>query len=183
MMLILNVLLFQAAWCASIFGAAAGHWWLGPSAMLAVVAFHLLLAPTRAADRLLVPAAAAIGIFAECIAASLSGTRFAAHIPTASPIPLWMAAIWPGFATMLNSCLAWMQSRPAAAALFGAVGGPLAYWAGARAGALQLGDAPLTPLLIVAAQYALLMPLLCALARRCTPRSAPPMLTAHTEAR
>lgn len=165
MKLIANVVLFQAAWCASIFGAAAGNAWLGPVCMAVLVAIHLLITPTRRADSRTIPICTAIGIVAEMLTASISGTSFAAHTPAAAPIPLWMAAIWPGFATLLNSSMAWMQTRPLIAVAFGAIGGPVAYYGGASAGAVRLGESPAMALAAVAIQYAVLMPILCEIAR------------------
>ncbi|MFN0135962.1 MAG: DUF2878 domain-containing protein [Phycisphaerae bacterium] len=165
MKLIANVLLFQAAWCASIFGAAAGNAWLGPACMAVLVVIHVLIASTRRADLRTIPICSAIGIIAEMLTTTISGTTFAAHTPAALPIPLWMAAIWPGFATLLNSSMAWMQTRPLIAIAFGAIGGPVAYYGGASAGAVRLGDSPALALAAVAIQYAVLMPILCAIAR------------------
>ena len=52
--------------------------------------------------------------------------------------PVWIIALWVGFATTLNVSLALLQGRWYWALLFGAVGGPLAYWAGMRLGGVRI---------------------------------------------
>ena len=74
--------------------------------------------------------------------------------------PVWIVAMWVVFATTLNVSLAWLKRSLPLAILFGAIGGPLAYVAGAALGglvflrqmpaliALSLGWAAITPLLL-----------------------------------
>ncbi|MGB5202220.1 MAG: DUF2878 domain-containing protein, partial [Sedimenticolaceae bacterium] len=79
--------------------------------------------------------------------------------------PYWIVAMWMGFATTLNVSLGWLKGRYWLAALFGAVGGPLAYLAGAKLGGITLisSEAALTAL---ALGWATIMPLLMYLAAR-----------------
>ena len=63
------------------------------------------------------------------------------HFASAWPAglaPYWMLSLWIVFATTLNHSLRWLMNRPVAAALAGAIGGPLAYLAGAKLGALSI---------------------------------------------
>jgi hypothetical protein len=76
-----------------------------------------------------------------------------------------MVALWALFATTLNESLRMLQTRPWIAALFGAVGGPLAYYAGAGLGALHFVD-PGAMLGALTVGWALATPLLLSLARR-----------------
>jgi hypothetical protein len=69
------------------------------------------------------------------------------------------------FATTLNLSLGWLKGRPALAALLGAVGGPLAYFAGHRLGGIELPD-PAVALLVQGLGWSVLMPLLTSLATR-----------------
>ncbi|HHD63778.1 MAG TPA: DUF2878 domain-containing protein [Desulfobulbaceae bacterium] len=50
------------------------------------------------------------------------------------PIPFWLMMIWLGLAITPHHSLSWMKKRLFLAALFGAMGGPAAYWAGVRLG-------------------------------------------------
>jgi hypothetical protein len=85
----------------------------------------------------LLGAAAVIGLVVDTTLAATDLIRFSSAwtFPLA---PAWMLALWVAFATTLNHSLRWLMSRPAAAALGGALGGPLAYLAGEKIGALSL---------------------------------------------
>ena len=63
--------------------------------------------------------------------------RFASGVWAQGWAPYWMVALWGAFATTLNHSLRWLTRRPVFAALFGAVGGPIAYSAGVQLGALE----------------------------------------------
>jgi hypothetical protein len=52
--------------------------------------------------------------------------------------PPWMLALWLAFATTFRSSLAWLIAKPQWCALFGALGGPIAYVAGAKLGAISI---------------------------------------------
>jgi hypothetical protein len=52
--------------------------------------------------------------------------------------PPWLLALWAQFATSFRFSLRAVITRPVRAVLFGAVGGPVAFLAGARLGALTL---------------------------------------------
>lgn len=54
---------------------------------------------------------------------------------TGFPIPFWLMVIWLGLAITPHHGLAWLKNRPLLWAIFGAIGGPVAYWAGVRLGA------------------------------------------------
>jgi hypothetical protein len=76
--------------------------------------------------------------------------------------------MWALFATMLTVCLRWLRPRPALAAAFGLVGGPLAYYGGARLGAVSFGNLP-AALAMQGIGWAVLTPLLIELGARLEP--------------
>jgi hypothetical protein len=78
---------------------------------------------------------------------------------------------------MFHSCLAWLRGRYVLDALLGAAGGPLAYYLGARLGAIAFPDPPGLGLAIVAAAWALAVPLLLRLSWWIVP-ALPPASTA-----
>ncbi|OOO03426.1 MAG: hypothetical protein USCGTAYLOR_00317 [Chromatiales bacterium USCg_Taylor] len=105
-------------------------------------------------------AAAAMGSLWDSILVALGwfdyGSPFA---------PYWIVALWMVFATTLNVSLRWLKSRYLLGAMFGAVGGPLAYYAGEKLGAFTYAD-PLISLGAQAVGWALLMPLMLRVAQR-----------------
>ena len=78
-------------------------------------------------------------------------------------LPLWVFVIWAQFATLFHYALHWLSGRYLLAAIFGLVGGPLAYWAGIRMGAASFGDNPTLTVVTLAIVWALVTPLLCRL--------------------
>jgi len=78
--------------------------------------------------------------------------------------PPWMIGLWLNFAAILNQSLGWLHGRPLLAALFGAVGGPLAYYGGARLGATETIPG-MEGLAILAIGWGIMTPLLFKLAK------------------
>ena len=164
MTLIVNVLLFQAGWFACVLGAAGGMPALGLYAAVIVIGWHLFRARHPGPEATLVAVAIAAGLVFETALLHTRSLTFESGVWIAGVAPLWMVALWAMFATTLNVSLRWMRSRPWLAAIFGGVGGPLAYYGGAQLGALEFllagpaiafiacGWALITPLLLRAAQ-------------------------------
>jgi hypothetical protein len=161
----INVIAFQAGWFACVLGAAAGHAWVGPVVVGAALALHFARAARAGAEVRLALSALAIGLAWDGALLHLGLLAFTAPGPIEAAPPPWMLALWPLFASTLNVSLRWLHARPVAAAILGAVSGPLSYWAGARLGALALPD-PGIALALLAAGWAAITPLLLALARR-----------------
>jgi hypothetical protein len=78
-------------------------------------------------------------------------------------VPIWIIALWAGFATTLNRSLRWMRNKTLLAILFGAIGGPLAYIAAEKLGAVTLTN---TSLVVLSFGWAILTPLLLKLSER-----------------
>lgn len=155
----LNMLAFQAAWFATVLGAAHGLPWLGLVTVLAAVVLHLTLTTRRLPELRLLSAAFILGLLLEN---TLLHTGVVGYAGDPVWVPLWMLALWPLFATTLNFTLVWFKPRPRLAVMAGALAGPLAYAGGEALGAIRLyGPA----LWILAAVWAVAFPLLLAVAR------------------
>jgi len=131
-----NFLAYQLAWLAVVVSAARDATWVGISIVLLLAAVHLRL---RRSPRELraIGLAVLIGLLVDSTLALTGQVRFASAWPPGLA-PCWMLSLWAAFATTLNHSLRWLMMRPVAAALAGAAGGPLAYLAGAKLGALAL---------------------------------------------
>lgn len=162
----LNLLAFQAGWFATVLGAANGLPWLGPVAVTAVIGLHLTLTAQRLAELRLLIIAILLGLAFEH---ALLHAGLIAYAADSAWVPVWMLALWPLFATTLNSSLAWFRPRLGLAALAGALAGPLAYAGGAALGVIELNGPALWGL---AAGWALAFPLLLAVARHDEERGA-----------
>jgi len=162
---IVNVVLYQAGWLACVLGAAHGMPWAGVVAAAAIVAWHLSRAGQPRAEARLIAAAIVVGAVFETLLVQAGWVRYAEGALVAGTAPVWMVALWAMFATTLNVSLRPLRTHPWVAAVLGAVGAPLAYYAGARLGALQLADFH-AGLAAIAIGWAWLTPLLLASARR-----------------
>lgn len=152
--LLLNALLFQAGWFACVLSPQAP--WLLAVPALALLAHFLWVTRWREEGKLvasvLIAGSALDSFLLQLGVYDFGGQRVL--------VPLWLALLWALFGTTLNHCLAWTARPWWLGSLLGAVAGPLSYWAGARlAGVgLPLGTAP--TLLLLAALWALLVPVL-----------------------
>lgn len=157
---LLNVVGFQFGWFCCVLGAANGMPWLGPLVALPVVGWHLFDAGDPRAEFKLILIASVLGSLFDQALLSAGLLRFVdSAIWPAYLLPVWMMALWLLFNTTLNVSLRWMRGRLAVAMVFGLVGGPLAYVAGAKLGAITVLE-PTTLMIVLAIGWGLLMPVL-----------------------
>jgi hypothetical protein len=167
MKLVANALCFQLVWLATVAGAAHGLWWAGPVAALLFAAWQVPLSDAPAADLKLM-GIAALGGFVIDSALVIGGLLiFTTPVPWEWAAPVWIVALWVAFALTLNHSLAGLKKRPGLAVALGLLGGPLAYWIAARAwNAVELNGSALVALLAIGLIWAVITPLLLALAER-----------------
>jgi hypothetical protein len=129
----------------------------------------------RQTDLRLVGVALACGIAIDGGLAATGLAHYAAAWPSGAFAPAWILAVWAAFAMTLTQSMRWMQPRPWAAALLGAIGGPLAYLGAARGWSAVAFAPPQWPaLLALAVMWLLAMPVLAGLARHWSPRERAP---------
>lgn len=163
--ILFNFVAFQVAWFACVLGGANDLALAGTLFVGLVVAAHLALARRAAPEALLVAATAGIGLVWDSGLVALGLISYTAGNFAPGVAPYWIVAMWALFATSLNLSMGWLKGRRWLAALFGAVGGPLAYLAGARLGGLEMPE-PLLALGAQAAGWAVILPVLTRLAER-----------------
>lgn len=161
---VINVALFQTVWFAAVLGAARGIPWLGPLAMLPVIAIHLTLLERRRGEIKLLLTAGLLGLIFDTLFVYGGVFTPLQHLFPRPFSPPWMICLWINFAATLNVSMAWLRGRYLLAALFGAIGGPLAYYSGARLGATELLPTT-TGLLLLAIGWGAMTPLLVWLAK------------------
>ena len=154
---------FQAGWFAAVLGAANSIWWFGPAVVAALASPFLATQPSRAKAMQYLTACSLLGLVLDSALTMAGWIRFPIDGNSALS-PAWMVALWTNFAWFAPIGLRWLYERPAMAAGLGAVGGPAAYWAGQRLGALEWS----TPQAIgaVAAEWAAATPTVLWLATR-----------------
>ncbi len=168
----INLLLYQALWFACLIGAGRGQPWLGVAVAVLVVGVRLGMTTDLRRDAILIAASAVIGYVLDSALVFAGLLRFPAHAQLAGPSPLWMVALWAGFATTLNGSLSVLRGRPIVAAVVGLVGGPLAYIAGEKLSAIEIGSPRGMAFLAIAVEWADALPILIQL-NRATTTAAP----------
>lgn len=163
-MLILNFVLFQLAWFANVVGAANQMPWLGVFVTCSILYWHFLKAHQPKVELLLLTCALMIGACFDQLMLISTLVQYQSHGWSDAIVPVWILALWLAFASTLNLSLAWMQGRYLIGMLFGAAGGPMAYFAADNLGAvsihshssyiaLGIGWAIITPLLLYLSKY------------------------------
>lgn len=160
-----NLLWTQGAWFAVVLSAAHGQPAWGLPAALMVVAWHLRLAPRPQSEAALIALVALLGTAADALVLRQDVVAYASGQWASALAPAWMSTLWAVFGTSLNVTLRWLRGRPWLTILLGAVAGPLAFASGARMGAAELLD-PARALWLLSLEWALMLPILVALATR-----------------
>jgi hypothetical protein len=155
--------LYNVGWFACVFFAANGQPWVGNAAIALVVCAHLLSMPAWKKEALLLAIAGLIGLVWETALVWSGLLAYPAAPGIGILAPSWIVAMWILFATTINVSLSWVKRSWWLAALFGGLGGPLAFVAGKALGAVEFGDPILTPLAI-GVGWAVLLPVICLIA-------------------
>lgn len=165
MRVLINFLLFQFGWFSSVLGGANGLPWLGPIAVLIVVAVHLRLSERPANETALIASCALLGALFDSALVTLNWVSYSSGMIAEFAAPYWIVAMWMSFATTLNVSLRWLRKLPLVAAACGLVAGPLTYLGGAKFGGIEFLDmtAAMTALGV---GWAVMLPLLLQLAER-----------------
>lgn len=163
---LLNIGLYQLGWFSCVLGAAHDAPNLGALCALLLVGLHLLLATSPQAEATLMLGVCLLGVSLDSLQQAFGLLTFKSDPAWTLWLPLWVFVIWAQFATLLHYALHWLAGRYLLAALFGLLGGPLAYWAGVRLGAAAFGSSPLLSLAVLGAVWAGVMPVLVWLGER-----------------
>lgn len=164
LLLVLNLLAFQAAWFACVLGAARQMAALGVAAVAVAVGLQFLVSPARARDAALLAVSVAVGFVWDTVLARSGIVEYASPGPFEGWAPGWILALWALFSTTLGEPLRWLHGRRTLAALVGGLGGALSYWGAVRLGAGHFPDFALA-MAVLAVGWGLITPGLIELAR------------------
>ncbi|SDX26612.1 Protein of unknown function [Pseudomonas syringae] len=160
-----NALLFQIGWFACVLGGNS-YWLL---IAVAVLAIHFVWISSWAAEGRLVITATLVGVLLDSVLMTLGVFDFGI---SGYVLPLWLALLWAVMATTLNHCLAWTARPLWRAAVLGAIGGPMSYYAGSQLAQVHLPLGVWPSMLLLGLVWAGVFPLLQWLAGRTTRPSA-----------
>ena len=163
---------FDVAWASAVAGGARGWALLGSLPAFAVLALHLFVSrAVIAAEVRLVLAITLFGILLETGFMGAGLVTFAGAPVLGVLPPLWVWALWLGFASLPNGSLTWLQGRTGLQMLLGLIFGPVAYWTGAKMGAADMPSAG--ALVIIGLAWALAFRAIMLLADTISPRRPP----------
>ncbi|MGY2361850.1 DUF2878 domain-containing protein [Pseudomonas azotoformans] len=148
-----NAVLFQCGWFACVLGGDSLWLLVG----LAALAIHLLWISSWAEDGRLILGVTLLGTLIDTLLRTVGFFQFSEPGPL---IPLWLIMLWALLATTLRHCLAWSTQPWWRAALLGAVGGPMSYYAGSQLAGVSFGYSLGASLVALALLWALLFILL-----------------------
>lgn len=166
---LVNYTLYQIGWFACVLGGASHRPWTGFLIAVVLLGAHLTLSPERSLEVRLVVLATAVGAVVEVGQIAAGSYRFTSGTVMDALPPPWLLAMWAQFATTFRYSLRPVITRPTRAVLLGAAGGPLAFLAGERLGAVTLLP-PLTyGLLRLSVSWAIALLVFSAVVRRAAP--------------
>ena len=159
---IINFVLFQAGWFIGVLGASYNQTYLALTLSTVILLVHFALIKNRVLELKLIIIAGLIGLLFD---GALLNFDLIIYNDPGLPYPftpILIVMLWMFFAMTLNHSLAWLSQKIYISILFGALGGPLAYIAGEKLGAitllsansiitLSIGWAFITPILLVIA--------------------------------
>lgn len=154
-----NAALFQCGWFACVLGGDSLWLLVG----LAVLLVHLLWISSLTDEGTLIIGVTLAGTLLDTLLRTLGVFHFSEAGPL---IPFWLMLLWALLATTLRHCLAWSARPWWRAALLGAVGGPLSYYAGSQLAGVQFGYGLGPTMVGLAVLWAMVFPLLAAAATR-----------------
>ncbi len=161
-----NFILFQIGWFACVLsGASENYYWAGILIVAFIVAVHLARAVDMRNEMVLIVLTMIIGTTWDSMLTAAGLFEFSNGVSVSWLVPLWLISMWALFATTLNVSLKWLKGRYVLAAALGAIGGPLAYYAGHRLGAVDFSNT-VNSMIAVGAGWAVIMPALVLIANR-----------------
>ena len=161
-----NFVLFQIGWFGCVIsGASKDYSWAGMVIVAIIVTIHLSRATYMLDEIMLIATTTVVGTAWDSTLTIAGLFAFSNGVIISWLVPLWMVAMWALFATTLNVSMKWMKDRYILAAVFGAAGGPLAYYAGHRIGAVDFNNT-LQAMIAVSVGWAVIMPGLMYMTKR-----------------
>jgi hypothetical protein len=178
MRVVINLAALQLGWFACVLGGAKGIPWAGIAVVALIAAYHLMSADRPGRESALLLVAGAIGAVWDGLLTGFGWLVYPSGVFFQWLAPSWIIAMWVAFATTFNVSLSWLKGRWYLASALGAIGGPLAYFAGAQLGGVNFPD-PLVALAVIAGGWSFLMPMLLAIAQRLDGFASAPVRSTH----
>ena len=162
---VVNAVVFQICWLACVVGSAYGLTWPSILAFLVLAIWQLHPKRRAPADIKLLVIALVLGISVDSFWIQLGFLEFTTQWPLVNFAPAWILMLWLGFALTVNHSLEWLKAHPLLPAATGLIGGPLAYFAGLKFGAVEFLTDPILIAASIGIAWALSMMILVRFSR------------------
>ena len=132
---IFNIIGFQTGWWACVLGARNGYPYLGPLVMSIFLFIHFSRLDNRNKE---LSFTVIVGLIGTLVDTMLLQTNIIEYqgVYIDNIAPLWITAMWVGFAATINHSLVWLTNKWIMSFLLGAIFGPLSYFTGIKFEAL-----------------------------------------------
>lgn len=157
--MIVNIILFQLGWFACVLSAASNQPLLGAIAAIAIIGVHLFISKQYKEEIRLIVVAMMIGLVWDSFIVSMGWITYQSGMVFSFMAPYWIILMWALFAMTINFSMSWLKEKLLLAAAFGAIAGPLAYYAGMKLGAVEFNNV-MNSLISLSVGWAIFTPLL-----------------------
>lgn len=156
-----NILGFQICWWVCVLFSTTRYSYIGAMIMLLYIGFHLLYISDNFKNELkLILITGLIGTIFDSLFIVFNIFNYSSSFSFISFIvPLWITAMWAGFATTLNHSLYWINKNYFIAFLMGFIFGPISYFTGQSFNAIQFNIITSYGLVILAFSWGIAVPL------------------------
>lgn len=158
---IFNAIGFKLGWFACAYGAVFGYYYEGAAVMGVLILLHLWIMgwPKYEIQFMLIVTLA--GTVLDTLLNVFDVVNYPGTYPGLSFMaPLWITAIWAGFAVTLDYSLTFLVGRPWLTALLAGIFGPISFWGGEVMGAITFGHGFWPAMIIIGVEWAVLLPIL-----------------------
>ena len=157
--MIINIVGFYIGWWGCILGSSNGYPYIGPLLTIVFIIFHGNFFMISTKEIQLIVIVGLVGTFVDsCLFLSKFFIYAGAYSDNLFIAPLWITAMWAGFAATINHSMTFFQGKWLLMVIAGAIFGPAAYYTGEGFGAISFQLTPLLSLLIIGAVWAVAMP-------------------------
>ncbi|MFT5136014.1 MAG: hypothetical protein ACI9XU_000658 [Arenicella sp.] len=162
---LINAVLFQMLWFACVLGSSQALLWPAVLMMGVMIVWQLHPGRRHPNDMKVLLGAVVLGLIIDTIWVSFGFMVFKDPRPVPWLSPAWIIIMWAGFALTINHSMSWLSQHPMLPALMGLIGGPLAYFAGQRLGAVEYLTDPVLISCMLAIAWAIALSLLVMLGK------------------
>ena len=136
---IISIVLLYVSWYVTVAGAAKGLTYPGLLINGFIAIRYLYDKQFRSSEMIFLLVTSVIGSLFDSINPYLGFVSFEA-VSKIGIYPVWLISLWVAFNTSYADLFLWLKGKVILAAVIGAVGGPLSFYAGSSLGALHFPD-------------------------------------------